>query len=133
LDDARLIVTTMLPPSVGTFTRAEVADAVSRTASPMTFVAGTRAGSVWASPVARVEVTKGCMPRVHSCCDLPDELQARAKSVATRVTDSLPCPPEAADVGSVGLPGTGVGTVDDQAVSGSDGCEDAGLTVTNGA
>jgi len=55
------------------------------------------------------------------------------RTVATRVTDSLPCPPEAADVGSVGLPGTGVGTVDDQAVSGSDGCEDAGLTVTNGA
>jgi hypothetical protein len=36
----------MLPPSVGTLTEALVADAVTSAASPVTFVAGTRTGSV---------------------------------------------------------------------------------------
>jgi hypothetical protein len=48
------------------------------------------------------------MPRVHSCGDLPDELQAWAKTVANLVTDRLSSATETG--GRVGLGGFVVGS-----------------------
>lgn len=119
----------MLPPSVGTRTAAELAEAVSSSASPVTFVAGTRAGSVWASPAASADVTNGCMPRVHSWADLPDELQAWAKAVANLVTESLSAPAGTGEVAGA-VSGAAGDSGDDAADTGSGDFEGAGLTAT---
>ena len=65
---------------------------------------------------------------------MSEELQARAKAGANRVTDSFAEAPETADVGCA-APGTLAGTGDDGAADETDGeaAAGVGLAVTSGA
>jgi hypothetical protein len=92
------------------------------------------------------------MPRAHSCRDLPDELQAWAKTVASLVTDMLwpapetggprvpPAVPDGNPVGARGilvgsggsLAGSGAGSGDEGAVAGAVGCANDEPAVADG-